>query len=87
MDGAFGKGTAEVQPAFLFAWDAANLRSPVTQKRRANKGIFRWSLRAFSFVFPCREGRLLNLGVGWGGARHKPLEGRGLCEMRSLKPY
>lgn len=27
----------------------------VTQKRKANKGIFRWSLRAFSFVFPWRE--------------------------------
>lgn len=52
---AFAKGTAEVEPAFLFVWDAASLCSAVTQKRKANKGIFRWSLRAFSFVFPCKE--------------------------------
>lgn len=52
---AFAKGTTEVEPAFLFVWDAASLCSAVTQNRKANKGIFRWSLRAFSFVFPCKE--------------------------------
>lgn len=67
VDRAFVKGTAEVQPAFLFAWDVANFHSPVTQKSKANKGIFRWCLHAFSFVFPCRERQPLNLGWGWGG--------------------
>lgn len=77
--GSFAEGRAEAEPGFLFVWDPAHpLVVHVLQGlgRGEQIGIFRWSLRAFSFVFPSRERWPPGSSKSWpGGVRHEKLEG------------
>lgn len=69
--GAFAKGTADVEPGFLFVWDSASPCSAVTRKRKANKG-FSDGLRALSPLFSRGEkGNRDRPSKSWpGGAWH-----------------
>lgn len=51
---AFAKGTGRSEEASCLSGPPPACSSE-TQKGRANKGIFRWSLWAFHSVFPRRE--------------------------------
>lgn len=82
--GAFAKGTAQVEPGFLFVWGPASPCSAVTRRRKANKGIFRCFLLCFPVEGEAAAVGPLNLGLEKPGMRS--WRGEGLCEMRSLKP-